>query len=187
MQDTVNDPNAAEGFQPHDPRGIAGHAWYEATAALDPARLPGASVRRLLAEALEHVRLLLDSSDEAGMHEDFMDEAGLGDEHIEALRVVKPGQAEVLASALADAIAYQTPEGFCRDCEDSRSALCGEHAGRRRAAQVTRTGRVHRMAVRKIAHPSVDDRKARGHGGRPGADAGGRTGGAAVRTLLAYS
>jgi hypothetical protein len=98
---------------------------------------------------------------------------------------VTPDQAEVLASALADAIAYQTPEGFCRDCEDSRSALCGEHAGRRRAAQVTRTGRVHRMAVRKIAHPSVDDRKARGHGGRPGADTGGRTGGAAVRACAA--
>jgi hypothetical protein len=78
VQDTVNDPNAAEGFQPHDPRGT--------------------------------------------------DEAGLGEDCIETLRVVKPGQAEVLASALADAIAYRTPEGFCRDCEDSPSALCGEHA-----------------------------------------------------------
>jgi hypothetical protein len=128
MQDTVNDPNAAEAFQPHDPRGIAGRAWYEAAAALDPVRLPEASVRRLLAEALEHVRLLLDSSDEADRHEDLMDEAGLGEDYIETLRVVKPGQAEVLASALADAIAYRTPEGFCRDCEDSPSALCGEHA-----------------------------------------------------------
>jgi hypothetical protein len=128
VQDTVNVPNAAEGFQPHDPGGIAGHAWYEAAAALDPARLPEASVRRLLAEALEHVRLLLHSSDEADIHESLMDEAGIGDDYIETLRVVKPGQAEALASALADAIAYRTPEGFCRDCEDSPSALCSEHA-----------------------------------------------------------
>jgi hypothetical protein len=33
----------------------------------------------------------------------------------------------VVASALADAIAYRTPEGFCRDCEDSPSALCDGH------------------------------------------------------------
>ena len=127
MQDTVNDPNAAEAFQPHDPRGIAGHAWYEAAAALDPARLPEASVRRLLAEALEHVRLLLHSSDEADMHEDLMDEAGLT-EHLGTQVVVSPGQLEVIGQALANAIAYRTPEGFCRDCEDSPSGLCLDHA-----------------------------------------------------------
>jgi hypothetical protein len=150
MQDTVNDPNAAEpgrlpeqstpetvapgrrrgwpeGFQPHDPRGVAGAAWYEATSSYDLDGLPEPAVRHLLAEAIEHVRLLLDSSHEADLFENHLDAAGL-DDYIDVLRVVKPGQAETLGLALADAIAYRTPEGFCRDCEESPSALCDDHA-----------------------------------------------------------
>jgi hypothetical protein len=38
------------------------------------------------------------------------------------------GQREVLGQALADAISYRTPEGFCRDCEDHPATLCGDHA-----------------------------------------------------------
>jgi hypothetical protein len=38
------------------------------------------------------------------------------------------GQREVLASALADAITYRDPGGFCPRCEASLSGLCDDHA-----------------------------------------------------------
>ena len=38
------------------------------------------------------------------------------------------GQREILGQALADAISYRTPEGFCADCEAHPAALCGDHA-----------------------------------------------------------
>jgi hypothetical protein len=45
-----------------------------------------------------------------------------------ALAFAAEEQREVLAGALADAVSYRTPEGFCRDCEESPSALCDDHA-----------------------------------------------------------
>jgi hypothetical protein len=38
------------------------------------------------------------------------------------------GQREVLAGALADAIEYRTPEGFCAECETRPEGLCNDHA-----------------------------------------------------------
>jgi hypothetical protein len=38
------------------------------------------------------------------------------------------GQRELLGLALADAISYRTPEGFCRDCETHPAGLCEDHA-----------------------------------------------------------
>ena len=38
------------------------------------------------------------------------------------------GQREVLAQALADAIARRTPEGFCTECEARPEGLCDDHA-----------------------------------------------------------
>ena len=58
-----------EGFQPHDPRAIAGHAWYAEAEDLDLTALAPEELRRLLGEAIGHVRQLLDSSDEADRYE----------------------------------------------------------------------------------------------------------------------
>jgi hypothetical protein len=38
------------------------------------------------------------------------------------------GQRELVGRALADAISYRTPEGFCRDCETHPAGLCEDHA-----------------------------------------------------------
>jgi hypothetical protein len=45
-----------------------------------------------------------------------------------ASAVVTDEQSEVLGQALADAISYRTPEGFCRDCETHPAGLCDDHA-----------------------------------------------------------
>jgi hypothetical protein len=37
-------------------------------------------------------------------------------------------QREVLGQALADAISYRTPTGFCADCEVHPAGLCSDHA-----------------------------------------------------------
>ena len=37
-------------------------------------------------------------------------------------------QRELLGQALADAIQYRDPGGFCTACEDDPSNLCGDHA-----------------------------------------------------------
>jgi hypothetical protein len=65
-----------EGFQPHDPRGIAGHAWYAGAEDLDLAALPPEELRRLLGEAIDHVRQLLDGSDEADRYENAHEQDG---------------------------------------------------------------------------------------------------------------
>jgi hypothetical protein len=41
-----------EGFTPHDPRGVAAHAWYEGVEDLDLASLPPEELCRLLGEAI---------------------------------------------------------------------------------------------------------------------------------------
>jgi len=38
------------------------------------------------------------------------------------------GQREVLAQALADAVAYRDPDGYCLDCAGRPAGLCDEHA-----------------------------------------------------------
>jgi hypothetical protein len=38
------------------------------------------------------------------------------------------GQREVLAQALADAIAHRDPAGYCDDCEARPAGLCDDHA-----------------------------------------------------------
>jgi hypothetical protein len=53
--------------------------------------------------------------------------AGIPDDIGQAVTVTLD-QAEVLASALSDAIAYRTPEGFCADCEAHPAGLCLDHA-----------------------------------------------------------
>jgi hypothetical protein len=107
------------GFEPHNPRGIAGHAWYDAAASYDLAALPELAVRALLAGALEHVRQMLEELDTRDAFEDHMDELGL-DDHLDCLRVVSAEQAETLGQALADAIERRTPGGFCHECERAR-------------------------------------------------------------------
>ena len=52
-----------------DFRGVEGHAWFDQADRLDLAALQPEELRRLLAEAMEHVRRLLESSDEADTHE----------------------------------------------------------------------------------------------------------------------
>jgi hypothetical protein len=115
------------GFQPHDPRSVAAHAWFEAAIGYDFAALPEASVRRLFAEGLELFRQLLDVADEADMAEDRRDELGF-DDYLDVLRVVKPEQAETLGQALADAIEHRTPAGRCEECEARPEGLCDDHA-----------------------------------------------------------
>jgi hypothetical protein len=39
------------------------------------------------------------------------------------------GQLAALGQALADAISYREPSGFCADCEASPAGLCDDHAG----------------------------------------------------------
>lgn len=38
------------------------------------------------------------------------------------------GQREVLGQALADALSYRSPDGFCADCEVHPAGLCNDHA-----------------------------------------------------------
>jgi hypothetical protein len=92
----------AEGFQPHDSRGIAGHAWYEAAEDLDVATLPEADARRLLAEAINHVRQLLDSSDDADRYEDLHEglDAALAARRIAAAALLADYMAEAASATL---------------------------------------------------------------------------------------
>jgi hypothetical protein len=56
--------------------------------------------------------------------------AGLYDQLADVVSAVAldDGQREVLAQALADAIAYRHPSGFCPGCEVHPAGLCDDHA-----------------------------------------------------------
>lgn len=46
----------------------------------------------------------------------------------QATVVLDEAQREVLGQALADALEYRMPDGFCSDCEASPVDLCDAHA-----------------------------------------------------------
>jgi hypothetical protein len=67
-----------EDYTPHDPRARAARDWYGPAFGADLAQLPAGELRPLLAEAITHVRLLLDAEYEADMAED----ADLAETHV---------------------------------------------------------------------------------------------------------
>lgn len=98
-----------EGFEPHDPRARAAHPWYAAAEGLDLDALPEGELRRLLAEAIGHVRQLLDSSDEADRAED----RDLPGTHLtmDGEAVIRGEDVLTVLAALADGAWWQAQHG----------------------------------------------------------------------------
>jgi hypothetical protein len=49
-------------------------------------------------------------------------------DYVDSHPAADEGQREVLARALADAVAYRDPDGHCLDCAGHPAGLCDEHA-----------------------------------------------------------
>lgn len=102
---------------PTDPRGVDGHAWFDRANRLDLATLSPEELHQLLAEALEHVRHLLESSDEADRYEAAHEKDGT--------HLTTDGMAAVIRGADLITVIGALPD----------AAAWAEHSGRRDLAE----------------------------------------------------
>lgn len=105
---------------PTDPRGIDGHAWFNEVDALDLATLPPEELRRLLAEAIEHVRRLLESSDEADRYETAHEREGTHLTTDGTAAVIRGEDLLTVIAALVDGAAWAEEKGHRDRAEEYR-------------------------------------------------------------------
>jgi hypothetical protein len=67
-------------------------------------------------------------SDELASRQHVAETALARIEELATCPVLTAADLGVLGQALADAVTYRDPAGFCQDCEDSPAALCQDHA-----------------------------------------------------------
>ena len=122
MQDTMSSGGQPQHWRPTptDPRGIAAHAWFDQADRLDLATLPPEDLRRLLAEAMEHVRQLLESSDEADRYELAHEQPGTHLTTDGEAAVIRGEDLLTVIGALADGAAWAEDTGHRDRAEEYR-------------------------------------------------------------------
>ena len=122
MQDTMSPGGQGQQWRPtpHDPRGLAGYGWYAQVKNLDLASLPPEELRRLLGEAMEHVRRLLESSDEADAYEVAHEKDGTHLTTDGTAAVIRGEDLLTVIAALVDGAAWAEEKGHRDRAEEYR-------------------------------------------------------------------